>query len=220
MWQFALPLKTGMRQDAHAPGIYNINRTVTFACFHKNMNWPLCCSFSVTYLRKYSQLQNLAVSPFLYKRQICFYHCWSVKLLSSLIFPLRSRLARWDFIWNVTVFATHKISAFQKRDYQSSEGSSSMVWAKEEYLQLLLSCSSGSDLSSFSTKWLQLCLLFVVCKPQIIFAWTNLTIIQVVERRNKVRKGYKHLKYFEGNHGHWRGGHHKSSMEEPDQIHI
>lgn len=114
MWQFASPPKTGMRRDAHGPGIYNINRTVTFACFHKNMNWPFCCSFSVIYLRKYSQLQNLAVSPFLYKRQICFYHCWSVKLLSSLIFPLKSRLARWDFIWNVTVFATPKISTFQK----------------------------------------------------------------------------------------------------------
>lgn len=111
VWQFVSPPKTGMRRDAHTPGICHINTTVTSACFRKNMNWPFCCSFSVLYLRKHSQLQNLAVSPFLHKRQILFCHCWSVKLLRSLIFPL----AQWDFIWNVTVFATMKISAFQKQ---------------------------------------------------------------------------------------------------------
>lgn len=62
-----------------------------------------------------------------------------------------------------------------------------MDWAEEQNSQLLQSCSSGSDLSSFNDKSLQLCPLFVVCRTQIIFACANLTW-QVVEGRNKVRR--------------------------------
>lgn len=207
-WQLTLHPKTWVRGDARAPGIYYVNRTVTFACFHENMNWPFCCSLGVTYLRKHSQLQKLAVSPFLHKRQICFYHSWSVKLLSSLIFPLKSRLARWDFIWNVMVFAIQKISAFQNWCYHV------VTKGKEDPAQQFRQRSSshglfqavGLGLTSIPLRLNHFNLLFVGCKTQITHACANLGQLEWQKEEIKWGRVVNTLRT-EGNCGHRRGGH-------------